>query len=329
MAPCTDTEPTTGVEAPVMPKDLLDHLQSTPTKAKNDTVGLKATDQKKSGDDTTTSKNDGGDELSASTPMKTPKKAAKKTADATEADVEKPSREVVKKILKKADEKRDPGLSDTITPTLSVEASNTPTVPHPADVPSVFDALVASSATAAQAIMAPNTKDFVRSGGKGFQSPLKKAAVKPAPTDTTTSTVLQKPDVPPTPATPLKRAPEGTLTPPPDLKRIKSDVVPPLTPTQLFRNAASSQSPRFQSIEAQVAEQRKRLEAARKKRAEMANKKAAIERKLGPYKKRMAEELERLKQETADEEAEMAIDEEDYLASEAMLAELEHGDGEF
>lgn len=307
-----------------MPKDLLEHLQSTLIKTK-DAVGIKATDHKKSDDDTTNSKKDGGDESSASTPKKTPKKPAKKATDTTGAGHEKPSKDFIKNIVKKTDEKKDPELAETSSLALPVEVSSTPMVPHPADGPSVFDMPPAASTTAAQAIIAPNSKDFVRSGGKGFQSPLKKAASKPAPIETTTSSVLQRPIVPPAPATPSKRAPEGTLTPPPDMKRIKSDVVPTLTPKQVPRILTSSPSPRTLSIEAQVAEKRKLLEAARKKRADMAMKKAAVDEKLAPYKQRMAEELERLRHEMAEEEAMMAAEEEDYMASEAMLAEFEQG----
>jgi len=329
MAPSTDTEPTIGIEAPVMPKDLLEHLQSTPTKTKDDAAGIKAIDHKKSEDDTTTSKKDGGDESAASTPKKAAKKPAKKAIDATETDQEKPSKYTIKQIVKKADEKKDLEVAETGTPAPAVEVVNTLTVPHPADTPSVFDAPAASSTTAAQASVVPNSKDFVRSSGKGFQSPLKKAAAKPAPIDTTTSTVLQKPVVPPAPATPMKRAREGTLTPPPDMKRIKADTVPALTPTQRSRVASASPSPRTLSLEAQVVEQRKLVEAARKKRAEMARKKAAVDEKLAPYKQRMAEELERLRQEMAEEESMMAAEEEDYMASEAMLAEFEQDDGVF
>ena len=292
-------------------------------------MGAKATDQKKSDDDTATSEKDGGDESSTSTPKKIPNKAAKKTTDATQADREKSSKEVVKKIVKKADEKEDAELAQTTTPTLPVEVSNTLTLPHPADVPSVFDTPAAAGTTVTPAILAPNSKDFVRSGGKTFQSPLKKAAAKPAPVDTTTSTVPQKPVVAPAPATPMKRAPEGTLTPPPDLKRIKTDTVLALTPTQRSRIASASPSLRTLSLEAQVAAQRKLVEDARKKRAEMAKKKAAVDEKLAPYRQRMAEELERLRQEMAEEQAMMAAEEEDYMASEAMLAEFEQGGEEF
>jgi hypothetical protein len=326
MAPTTPTKPSTATEGPVLPKDLLRHLQSTPGNVKDDDVEPK--NDSKSENIAHSTKKEDVDESVTSTPKKVAKKAAKKVTDATEAGIEKPSKEVVKNMVKKADEKKDTELADTITPSSPVEFFNTPTVPHPADIPSVFDTPATSSTTAVQ-MMAPGTKEFVRSGGKGFQSPLKKAAAKPAPIDTTISTMLQKPVVPPAPATPMKRAPEGTLTPPPDMKRIKADTVPALTPTQRSRIASASPNPRMLSLEAQVAEQRKLVEAARKKRAEMARKKAAVDEKLAPYKQRMAEELERLRQEMVEVEAMMVVEEEDYLASEAMLAEFEQGDGGF
>lgn len=329
MPPSTDTEPAISIDAPVMPKSLPEHLQSTPTKARDDAAGTDIVDKKKSDDDALTAKKKDDDESAASTPKKVTKKAATKTVDATEAAQEKPSKEVVKKVVKKADDKKNPEVAGTNTSTRPVEASNEPTVPHPADVPSVFDSPAALSAATTQAAAVLSTKELTKSSSKTFTSPLKKAVTKPAAVDTITSTVLQKPVERPAPATPIKRAPESTLTPPPDAKRIKTDITPIFTPTQVPRSLTSSPSPRSQSIETQVAEQRKRLEAARKKRANMANKKAAMEQKLAPYKKRMAEELERLRQETADEEAEVAIDEEEYLASEAMLAELERGDGGF
>jgi hypothetical protein len=321
MAPSTDTEPTTGVETSVIPKDLLEHLQSTPTKAKYGAVST---------EDTAITKMDGSDEWSSIISKKTPKKFAKKATDATDAteeDQQNSIKEVVKKVVKRGNEKGDTEPADATTPTASVEVSSTPTVPHPADIPSVFDAPAAANITAVQAIVLPTPKDSIKYGGKSFTSPLRKPVANPTPIDTTTSTVLQKPIVPPAPSTPMKRAPGGTLTPPPDMKRIKADTFPVLTPTQRYRTASASPRPRTLSIEAQVAAQRKLVEDARKKRAEMARKKAAVDERLAPYKQRMAEELERLRQEMAEEEAMMAAEEEEYMASEAMLAEFEQGNG--
>jgi hypothetical protein len=321
MAPSTDTEPTTGVETSVIPKDLLEHLQSTPTKAKYGAVST---------EDTATTKMDGSYEWSSIISKKTPKKFAKKATDATDAteeDQQNSIKEVVKKVVKRGNEKGDTEPADATTPTASVEFSSTPTVPHPADIPSAFDAPAAANITAVQAIVLPTPKDSIKYGGKSFTSPLRKPVANPTPIDTTTSTVLQKPIVPPAPSTPMKRAPGGTLTPPPDMKRIKADTFPVLTPTQRYRTASASPRPRTLSIEAQVAAQRKLVEDARKKRAEMARKKAAVDERLAPYKQRMAEELERLRQEMAEEEAMMAAEEEEYMASEAMLAEFEQGNG--
>lgn len=312
-----------------MPKALLEHLQSTPTNAEDDASGTGIVDKKKNDDNVPTTKEKNGDELTASTSEKVTKKAAEMTIDTTEVAREKPSKEVIKNVVKKGDEKKNPEMGGTNTSTRPMDVPNEPKVLHPADIPSVFESLPNLSAAPAQAVAVLSIKDYIKSSSKTFTSPLKKAVTKPASVDTTTPMVPQKPVAPPAPAPPMKRGPEGTLIPPSDLKRIKADVLQPLATTQLPRSLASSPSPRTPSIEAQVAEQRKRLEAARKKRAEMAKKKAAVDEKLAPYKQRMAEELERLRQETVDEEAKIAIDEEDYLASEAMLAECEQGDGGF
>lgn len=265
-----------------------------------------------------------GPDLGAPPPKKPTKKAAKKASTSTEADASSKSKKPVKKTEDKVSDRKESELLDLDPQTQPLEIPSAPTVPHPNDLPSIFDAPTLSSAHSAPAAQAPitsSTRDFVRSGSKGFTSPLKKATAKTAAVDMTTSTVLPQPDIPPTPAAPLKRAPEGTLTPPPDLKRIKTDIAPPLTPEHLKRPLTTSPSPRPQSIEAQVAEQRKRLETTRKKRAEMAKKRAALDEKMAPYKKQMAEELERLRQENAEEEAMMAEDEQDYQAREMMLEE--------
>jgi hypothetical protein len=328
MASTTDTKPAADAEAPVKPRDLSEHLQSTPTKTKVNATTIKTTKKKESDDSTLTTKKDHSGDSAANTPKGTTKKAAKKDTETIDADLEKPSKEGLKKMVKKADDRKDTESADAVPSNLPVDASNAPTVLHPTDMPSVFDTSAATSATDAQVVV-PGTKDFIKSSGKAFTSPLKKAATKPAAIDTTTSMVLQKPVIPSTPVSPLKRAPEGTLTPPPDMKRIKTDGVPQLTPTLAPRSLTASPSPRALSIETQVAGQRKHLEAMRKKRAEMANKKAVMDEKLAPYKQRMAEELERLRQETANEEAMMAADEEDYMASEAMLAEFERSDSGF
>lgn len=232
--------------------------------------------------------------------------------------------EVLKKALDELITKPGTGLAVLGSPISPVEVSNVPTVPHPADVPSAFDSTIPVAARL-------ETKDLTKSGSKGFTSPLKKANIKPGPINTNTSTVLQKPALVTAPLTPVKRALEaleGTLTPPPDIKRLKTEIVPPLTPTHVPRNMPGSPSPRTPSVEAQVAEQRLRLQATRKKRAEVAKKKAVLDERMLPYKQRMAEELERLKEQMAAEEAMMAEEEEDFRASEAMLAEFERTGGD-
>lgn len=327
MAPTTDTEPVICVESPITPKDILAHIQSTPAKTNDGGVVGRAADDKKGGEPANIPEKCDNGILDASTPKKAAKKVARKATENTDAELDKPSMDVVKKSFKKAEEKEEAEMANAAPTNPVVETPNEPMVPHPADVPSTFDNSTSSNVTASQAILISNTKDFIKSGSRGFTSPLKKAATKPAHIDTTTSTLLEKPVVTPIPASPLKRAPEGTLTPPPDVKRMKAEAVPQLAPTRLPRTSTASPGPRSTSIEAQVAEQRKRLEDARKKRAEMAKQKAALEKKLAPYKQRMAEELERLKQEMADEEAAMAADQEEFMASEAMLAEFECGDG--
>ena len=235
--------------------------------------------------------------------------------------------EIFMKALDDVIGKSNTDLAGLAFPPLPVQVSNTPTVPHSADLPSVFDSTTAFSATAVPAAALSNTKDLIRSGSKGFTSPLKKATSKPSPINTTTSTLLQKPVITPAPATPVKRAPESTLTPPPDLKRLKPNAVSPLTPTYVARALSATPSPRALSLEARVAEQRQLLQATRKKRAEIAKKKAVLDERMSPYKQRMAEELERLKEEMAHEEAMMAEDEEEIKASEAMIAEFERTDG--
>lgn len=253
-------------------------------------------------------------------PKKSTKKAAKKATASVEEGTEKPSEESIEKRIDDVDIKERTEMKDVVPQTLPERASDVLTFPYPADLPSVFEATVLPSTST-------TAKDFIKNGAKSFTSPLKKATAKPAIIDTNTSTVFQKPIIPPTPTTPSKRVPEGTLTPPPDMKRIKTDSVPPLTPT-LSRPASCSPGPRLVSIEAQVAEHRKHLEAARNKRAVMVKQKAALEERLAPYKQRMADELERLRQEMAEEEAMLAVDEEDYKASAAMLAEFERAGGE-
>ena len=118
--------------------------------------------------------------------------------------------------------------------------------------------------------------------------------------------------------TPVKRAPEDTLTPPPDVKRIKTDEPLSVSP-----------QPRLPSLEMRLAEKRKQLETTRKSRADIAKKMSHIKDRLAPYKQRIAEELERLSVEQAEESAMLAKEEEEYKARQKLLAEYEGGDSDF
>jgi hypothetical protein len=138
----------------------------------------------------------------------------------------------------------------------------------------------------------------------------------PQPTD--------KPNVVET-TTPVKRAPDDVLTPPPDIKRVKTDM-PLSSPGSFLPSASASSRARSPSLEIQLTEKRKQLESIRKSRAEMAKKRSHVEERLAPHKQRMAEELERLKQEEAEEKVTLAEEEESYKASQALLAEFEGGD---
>ena len=334
MAPTTATEPAivTKRQVDMVPDTSTSNdLQPSFTEAKNDSstaaAGKMASDNTVD-DNAPAATEDSCGDLAAIVPKKPTKKVAKKTTEATNEDVENPNKQSIKKDVLEVDGIKSSEMADAVPKTLPMEVSNTPEVPHPADLPSVFDTPATPDIAATQATVVPSAKDFVKNGVRSFTSPLKKATAKPLVTDTATSTILQKPIIPPTPTTPLKRAPEDMLTHPPDVKRTKTGIVPLPTPTHLSRPSSTSPSPRPLSIEAQVAEQRKRLEATRRKRAEMAKKKSAMEERLAPYKQRMAEELERLRQETAKEEAMMAYDEEEYKTSAAILAEFEHAHDE-
>jgi predicted nucleic acid-binding Zn-ribbon protein len=81
------------------------------------------------------------------------------------------------------------------------------------------------------------------------------------------------------------------------------------------------------SIERQVTEQRKRLEALRQKRLETAKKQEQLDKQMAPYKQRMAEELDRLNKEMMEEEVAVAEAEEHAKATAEMLAEFEKVDG--
>lgn len=270
---------------------------------------------------------EGDSNSTTAVPTDTTKKAAKTTAAAsTERDV-KNLNNSVKKTVEKSNGKQQTNLVDKRPQTLVEEVFNIPTVPISAELSSIVDSTTLPKSIDGQTALMPNINDSIKNGSKPFSPLFRKDAAKPARIDTTTSTVMKKPINPPTPVTPTKRPPADTLTPPPDLKRIKTDGFPPLTPARLSRQPSASPSPRPLSIEAQVAEQRKQLEAMRKKRAEVARKQAVIDEQMAPYKQRMAEELERLRREMADEEMLIAEEEQEYSIKVEMLKELKQADG--
>ncbi|XPT01975.1 hypothetical protein M3J09_011099 [Ascochyta lentis] len=258
-----------------------------------------------------------------------PKKSAKKVASKAPAFTYMSNTGVASKRIASSSDELQPELADEAPEISVMEKDNMSAMSTSSDLPSLLQPPVATSMIIAQSAITSNTNDIVKNGAQPFISPFKKTAGKPALVDTTTSTLLKKTAAGSSPVTPVKRAPEGALTPPPDVKRIKTGLVPPFTPTMPARLSSASPTPRPLSIEAQVTEQRKRLEATRKKRAEMAAKKAAIDERMAPYKQRMAEELERLRQEMAAEQSMLDEDEQEYHASEAMLAEFERVDDGF
>ncbi|KZM20962.1 uncharacterized protein EKO05_0008450 [Ascochyta rabiei] len=252
---------------------------------------------------------------------KSTKKVAKKASiDMPDTPVE--CKESVEKVEEPSDELQL-GMADVAPKTSTTKADNIPAMSTSADLHSILQPPATLSTIVAQSAITSSTKDIVKNGAQPFVPPFRKTTARPALLDTTTSTLLKKPMAVLSPVTPVKRAPGGTLTPPPNVKRIKTDLVPPSTPTMPARLSSVSPSPRAMSIEAQVAEQRKRLEATRKKRAEMAAKKAVIDERMAPYKQRMTDELERLQQEMAAEQSMLDEEEEEIHASEAMLAEFE------
>jgi hypothetical protein len=120
-----------------------------------------------------------------------------------------------------------------------------------------------------------------------------------------------------------KRPADVSSTADPDPKRPKTMKVPTI-PTVTPRAISASPSPHPISIELQVAEQRKRLEAICKERREMAQKQKKLEQQIEPYKQRMVEELEKLKQEMADEERALAEEEQRFCASTEILDEFKN-----
>jgi hypothetical protein len=162
--------------------------------------------------------------------------------------------------------------------------------------------------------------------------PIKKVPVKPLSISTTTTQMARmQPGVTTPPVTPTKREADPTdhtTTEPKRPKTLETSLAP-TTPKAVSRMSSESSSPRPLSIERQVADQRKKLEAMRQKRSERVEKQKELDKKMEPYKKRMAEELERLSRELMQEEALALEDEEHLSASTEMLAEFGRiGDGQ-
>lgn len=222
---------------------------------------------------------------------------------------------------------KDKDLASYALQTLNREPTDEPEPKVSVDITRVSNFVTVPEHTTAQAQIQPQSKDVVKNSTNRFTSPMKKAQAKPAAIDTTVVIAPNEPTVPAAPATPMKRAPEDTLTPPPDSKRIKLDT-PLLTPSRLSHSASASPGPRPLSP-SQVTEKRKQLNDMQFKRAELARKKADVDKRLAPHQQRIAAELEELNRQLAEEEAMMAMEEQEYRASEEMLAELEGGHGGF
>lgn len=222
---------------------------------------------------------------------------------------------------------KDKDLANYPLQTLDRKPTDEPEPKVSVDITRVSNFVTVPEHTTAQAQIHPQSKDVVKNSTNRFTSPMKKAQAKPAAIDTTVVIAPNEPTVPSAPATPMKRAPEDTLTPPPDSKRIKFDT-PLLTPSRLSHSASASPGPRPLSP-SQVTEKRKQLDDMQFKRAELARKKADVDKRLAPHKQRIAAELEELNRQLAEEEAMMAMEEQEYRASEEMLAELEGGHGGF
>jgi hypothetical protein len=160
--------------------------------------------------------------------------------------------------------------------------------------------------------------------------PTTKPALKPAPVATTPPTAQKRPGTAKPPVTPTKRTAEPSTSTSTNLdaKRAKTTETPPTptTPTIPSRIPPGTPSPRPFSIERKVAEQRKKLESLRLKRIETAKKQVALDKKMEPYKQRLAEELERLNKEMMEEEAAAAEDDEHFNASVEMYEELRKGE---
>jgi hypothetical protein len=160
-------------------------------------------------------------------------------------------------------------------------------------------------------------------------APIKKPADKTTPIPNPILTSVKPPQkntlAPTTPTTPTKRPADASSIANQDPKRTRT-VQAPSTPIPTPRTTSASPSPFPMSVELQVAQQRKRLEAIRKERQEMAEKQKRLEKQMEPYKQRMAEELEKLRKEMEDEESALAEEQQRFCASTEMLKEFQNSD---
>ncbi|KAJ4347471.1 hypothetical protein N0V95_005392 [Ascochyta clinopodiicola] len=328
MTPVTDMGTATIAKLPAPNAsdmlDIVDGQSARPRVKGGSSTTAKVIETDKPSDSAVAAAKDGDRDLFPLCSKKSIKKVTKKAATDT-TDVPAEFMEAVRKDEKPRDEIQLE-LADWAPKMTTTKTDDVPAISTSADLPRILQPPATLSTIFPQSTVTASTKDFTKNGAQPFVPPFRKTVAKPASIDTATTTLLKKPAVICSPVTPVKRAPEGTLTPPPDVKRIKTDAVPPLTPTMPARLPSVSPSLRAMSIESQLSEHRKRLEATRKKRAEMAAKKAAIDERMAPYKQRMAEELERLQQEMAAEQNMLDEDEQEVHASEAMLAEFECAD---
>jgi hypothetical protein len=145
-------------------------------------------------------------------------------------------------------------------------------------------------------------------------------SMRPLPKNTLITTT---PTLPPMPTMLTKRPADVSSTTDPDPKRPKTMQIPTM-PTATPRAISASSSPHPISIELQVVEQRKRLEAVRKEREEMAQKQKNLDQEIEPYKQRMADVLEKVNQEMAAEETALAEEKQRFCASTKILNEFKN-----
>jgi hypothetical protein len=216
-----------------------------------------------------------------------------------------------------------PGLG--ITTDLSIDNNNAKTGAKPQSDPASIDTRdVTSSANITASVIGskkppvnfPHLSDGHPISLFGPPNPIA-TSMKPLPKNTLITAT------PTVPTMPTKRPADVSSTTDPDPKRPKTMQIPSM-PTATPRAISASPSPHSISIELQVAEQRKRLEAIRKERKEMAQKQKNLEQQIEPYKQRMADELEKLKQEMADEERALAEEEQRFRASTEILDEFKN-----